>query len=214
MALLLTASATALAASFECGKARSKTEKLICSDAEVSALDETLNVAYKRAIDRVADKPGLRQSQRDWLASYSLTECSTPACLREAFAERIAVLDDVAEPDVAASKWSGKFVRYWKGKEDRHTASIALLGLRSGRLYVSGAALWLGPNASEGQVNTGDITGYSKLVSPDGTALVDVDGCTAQLKLSGDTVEVTNESGCGGHNVTFDGQYRRTAKRR
>jgi uncharacterized protein len=37
---------TAQAASFDCGKAGTKVEKIVCSDADLSKLDEELNAAY------------------------------------------------------------------------------------------------------------------------------------------------------------------------
>lgn len=209
MTLLVAACGSAFAASFECTKAKSKTEKLICSDAEVSALDEALSAAYKRAYERVEDKSGLRQTQRDWLSSYALTGCSIASCLKSEISERIAVLNEVSAVGEPASKWTGNFVRYWKGKEDKDKASIAVLGLKTGRLYISGTALWFGPNASIGQVNDGEMKGYTKLLAPGSIASFDSEGCSAKLELRGSLLEISGESGCGGLNVSFNGQYKR-----
>lgn len=70
------------AASFDCKKAKSKIEKLICSDSELSSIDEGLNKAYQRAYNMSANKAVVRQSQRDWLASWELDACSQAECLR------------------------------------------------------------------------------------------------------------------------------------
>jgi hypothetical protein len=40
------------AASFDCGKAVSEVEKIICGDDKLSRLDETLNKAYLQALER------------------------------------------------------------------------------------------------------------------------------------------------------------------
>jgi uncharacterized protein len=151
------------------------TEKLICSDAEVSALDEALSVEYKRAYALVEDKSGLRQSQRDWLSSYALSGCSVASCLKKEISERIVVLNQVSAVGEPASRWTGHFVRYWKGKEDKDKASIAVLGLKTGRLFITGKALWFGPNASIGQVNDGAMKGYSNHLAPGSVATFDSD---------------------------------------
>lgn len=207
--LLFASCASASAASFDCGKAKTKTEKMICADAELSALDDILSTAYKSAHGRVEDKSGLRQSQRDWLSSYVRAVCADSACLKKAISERIAVLNEIAGSGEPTSTWTGNFVRYWKGKPDTDSASISLLGLKTGRLFVTGSSIWLGANAAGGQVNTGEIEGFSNRQTSDGTFLFDAEGCTARFRLRGDALEVFKESGCGGVNVTFDGQYKR-----
>jgi uncharacterized protein len=199
----------AIAASFDCSKAKSKTEILICSDADVSSLDESLGIAYKSAYSRVENKIGLRQSQREWLASYSFTSCTNITCLKKQISERIEILNEVSAEGEATSGWTGNFVRYWNGKVDRNAASISIIGLRTKGLHISGKALWYGPNARSGQVNDGVMEGYTSSLTQDGVAIFDFDDCTAQLQLRGDVLEVNNEHGCGGLNVTFNGQYRR-----
>jgi hypothetical protein len=75
------------------------------------------------------------------------------------------------------------------------------------RVYASGPAVWNGPAASHGQVNVGEIQGIGML---DGRkAVFDLDGCAATLALEDKGLEVEDESGCGGLNVTFKGTYRR-----
>jgi uncharacterized protein len=207
--LVFTTSTCAVAASFDCTNAKSKTEKLICSDRELSSLDDVLNGAYKRAYERAASKSVLRQSQRDWLASYELGACNDAACLKTHVSERIAILNEVAAGGEPSAQWSGTYVRYWKGKMDRDAASISILGLRTGRLYVSGKALWYGPQANTGQVNDGQMEGYTDRIMAADTAKFDTDGCSASLLLHGNLLEVKDETGCGGLNVTFNGKYQR-----
>ena len=59
----------AQAASFDCNKAASTTEKLICSDAETSALDGKLQGAYKAALAATDayGKKALAEEQRNWI---------------------------------------------------------------------------------------------------------------------------------------------------
>jgi len=202
-------SLTASAASFACAKAKTKTEKLICSDVVISSLDETLAAAYKKAYNRVENKIGLKQSQRDWLSSYQLTSCDNAACLKKELSERIEILNEASASGEPTAKWTGSYVRYWEGKEDKNAATISVLGLRSGRLFISGSALWYGPNAKNGQVNDGEMRGHSNQVGLDGVVTFESDGCSAKLVLRDSLLKVVEESGCGGLNVTFNGQYHR-----
>jgi uncharacterized protein len=197
------------AASFDCKKAKSRNEQLICSNSELSSLDEVLNKVYQRAYNTAANKSVVRQSQRDWLESSELDACRQAECLKLHFSERIALLKDVAANGEPLSQWSGIYVRYSSGKVDTDAATISVLGLRSGRLYVSGTALWYGPQAKIGQVNDGQMTGYSDPIMAGESANFDADGCSASLRLRGTILEVKDETGCGGLNVTFNGTYRR-----
>jgi uncharacterized protein len=208
-ALLLISFFGVAAASFDCSKAHSKNEKIICSDSQLSSLDEALNKAYGHAYEIAPDKSLLRQTQRDWLGSYAVSSCNDATCLKTLFADRLALLNEVAAAGEPTSKWNGTYVRYWKGKVDKDTATISIIGLRTGRLYVSGSSLWYGPQAKIGQVNDGQMDGYTNRVVAGNSARFDNDGCSANLLLRGNLVEVQGETGCGGLNVTFDGTYQR-----
>lgn len=83
----------ALAASFDCSNAVTTTEKLTCSDAETSALDSKLQKTYKTALTAVApySKSNLVEEQRRWI-TYTRNICLDTACLRQVYADRIAVL--------------------------------------------------------------------------------------------------------------------------
>lgn len=100
--LMLTA---AHAASFDCHKAATGVEKMICADAELSQLDEKLTTVYRSALTKAAPYPAaikdLKKTQRDWLV-YTQQRCSDTACLKAAYNYRIAQLAPAA-PVVAAS---------------------------------------------------------------------------------------------------------------
>lgn len=67
-----TASLTAHAASFDCTKANSLMEKTICSNPELSKLDEELGKIYSDVLAQLKDDPvkhkELRNDQRKWIA--------------------------------------------------------------------------------------------------------------------------------------------------
>lgn len=63
LALSIVASASVNAASFDCNKAGTTQEKLICSDVELSELDSDLLHSYKK----VFDIEGMKQNQKNWI---------------------------------------------------------------------------------------------------------------------------------------------------
>ena len=78
------------AASFDCAKASAKVEKLICSDVELSKLDEELNEAYKTLQGVKKDTGEFRIDQGKWL-SYR-DGCDNSNCLILSYKKRIQFL--------------------------------------------------------------------------------------------------------------------------
>lgn len=93
LAALLVASPAGFAASFDCAKAATPTEKTICADSALSSLDTKLQQAYKEATAAAApsSKPTLLTEQRHW-NRYVRDVCTEGACLTQAYNARIAVL--------------------------------------------------------------------------------------------------------------------------
>ncbi|MGF7205916.1 uncharacterized protein GGE65_000474 [Skermanella aerolata] len=84
------------AASFDCAKASQPAERLICGDAALSSLDETMAAEYRRSRAAVSEegRRQLRDNQRSWLKFVSST-CTTlkqsadaVQCMRDAYRER------------------------------------------------------------------------------------------------------------------------------
>jgi uncharacterized protein len=78
------------AASFDCTKAASQVEKLICSDNELSKLDDDLSAAYRAASGDPAVADQVRRDQRQWLAARNV--CRDRACIKSAYDHRLADL--------------------------------------------------------------------------------------------------------------------------
>lgn len=205
--LILISLQPALGASFNCNQARSQMEKLICSDEKLSKADEELNISYKQAINVSNAKTVITQWQREWLRSFEVTDCKNARCLMGAFTSRIETLKSVASAGENSATWNGKYVRFFNGKKDSDSSSLLLVGLSGNRVYISGTSLWLGPNAANGQVNTGEIEGVG--LTSQGKLTFDLDGCIGEVLLNKKGVVVENESGCGGLNVSFNGEYRK-----
>ena len=83
-AAVLATPVVASAASFDCAKAGTPVEHLICADPGVSALDQRLAETYRSAGAR---DPHVKETQRDWLVN-TRNKCGTTACLSEAYGAR------------------------------------------------------------------------------------------------------------------------------
>jgi uncharacterized protein YecT (DUF1311 family) len=79
--------------SFDCGKASTSIEKMICADSSLSAADSALAVSYAKAKAKAAgiDSTSLRNSQRQFLQARN--GCATTACIADAYRSRAAELD-------------------------------------------------------------------------------------------------------------------------
>jgi len=85
----------AFAASFDCAKAVTQVEKLICSDPELSKLDDRLGADYKKATDLSRQQRGaslgvdpiLIQDQVEWLKSRNT--CKDAACIKKSYTTRL-----------------------------------------------------------------------------------------------------------------------------
>ena len=80
-----------ITASFDCAKASSAQEKMICSDRELARLDVDLAKAYGKAREAAADPKALQAEQLQWLRS-TRKSCSDKACLADAYRSRTAEL--------------------------------------------------------------------------------------------------------------------------
>lgn len=77
----------ALAASFDCSKARTSVEKLICSDPLLSELDSRMAQEYRRELQTSLHTGILKDTQRQWLKRRNA--CSSPECIEAAYRLRI-----------------------------------------------------------------------------------------------------------------------------
>lgn len=82
---------SAFAPSFDCAKAGTGPERLICSDRELSKLDVDLSQAYSKAREKSADKNKLKSEQLEWF-KRSRNACSDKSCMETAYKQRISDL--------------------------------------------------------------------------------------------------------------------------
>ena len=89
--------------SFDCAKATTKVEKMICSDSsgKLQRLDATMSLNYKAIKKQIATsgKKKLLSSQKLWLEQ--LQQCKTKECVKESLQNRIIKLTSMS--------WEGRY---------------------------------------------------------------------------------------------------------
>ncbi len=102
-ALFITIAQLSHAASFNCAKAASKVEKMICSDSNLSRLDEEMATVYKKVLQMPSNQPDMwsdiaKDQQRNWLKYRN--ECQNIICLKKVYkAKLIAYKGFIADED-------------------------------------------------------------------------------------------------------------------
>jgi uncharacterized protein len=94
------------AASFNCAKAKTWSEKTVCNTKPLSHLDELLAASFKKALASSDDKAALKAAQSAWLTDEREV-CADVDCLKAAYTSRLAALNElianaeepVTEPD-------------------------------------------------------------------------------------------------------------------
>lgn len=88
------------AASFDCEKAASKVEKLICSNEKLSSLDDQLNSTYKKSLENNAISDEIKQSQKKWMKARN--GCSDTACVQLSYEKRLNELIESSQSKIQA----------------------------------------------------------------------------------------------------------------
>jgi len=78
-------------------KNKNPAEKLICSSAELTDLDNIMNLTYAFSVDPLpeAEKPILRASQEDWLTKTRNGCGADAACLKRVMTIRTNTLENI-----------------------------------------------------------------------------------------------------------------------
>ena len=196
------------AAGFDCTKASAWVEKEICSNHELSQLDDQLSLSYQNTLFISDNKTGLKKEQSNWLASVR-NACKNAACLQKAYTSRISELDKLTATNPKPQSVSGKYQRYFHGKPD-DSANITVTEKQDGQIQISGTSVWVG-DKDRGYVNDGELEGsfpidHNRVHYTDG----EENGCRLTITFGQDGLVVSDDNlHCGGLNVTFDGQYRK-----
>lgn len=87
--LLVSIAPYASAASYDCAKANSVAEKMVCSNPELNRFDEVLSENYHKLLESSGKKNDIEDEkvkQRNWIKTKE--ECSDLACLRRSYIQR------------------------------------------------------------------------------------------------------------------------------
>lgn len=106
----LIACSTSYAASFDCEKANSSVEKMICSDYKLSRLDDFLSGNYKVAMNsEMPDniKSRIKKSQLNWLDKRN--ECTDAQCIKTMYSKRIDSIWDECFDHIPGKTTCAKF---------------------------------------------------------------------------------------------------------
>jgi len=78
--------------SFDCNKATTKSEKLICSDPNLSNADKQLAEIYVRVLEQSSNQDWLKKDQLSWM-KHQRDTCKDVPCMLNAYKDRINELD-------------------------------------------------------------------------------------------------------------------------
>lgn len=114
-------------AGFDCTKASSNIEKMICSNPILSALDDNLSRSFKMALDATYDKDTLKKIQFVWIKERN--QCTTAECVRKAYLERIISLNiaPIFEPKITGDVHSIECVDAYKLAKDMFYSNTSRL---------------------------------------------------------------------------------------
>jgi len=185
----------AWAATFDCDKASTFVEKVICSDLRLTNLDDQLGRLYKDALAASSNSGALKAEQKAWLSSRN--QCKDSDCIMKAYDDRISVLGAMSAPAK-----SGDVTGTYKMK-DRGAAGVVLVQqTTNGRIkfYI---------NATY-RTNTGELSGEVPL-SGDATNYVDKElDCTLSFNFMPGSLVLNQDGSCGMDlNVSAAGTYKR-----
>lgn len=193
----------AWAAGFDCKKASSPVEKLICSDSQLSAMDEELSQAYKRMLATAADAVSIKNDQKVWLASRN--RCQDAACIKQAYADRLTALNGTSQP-VAANNVTGTYQLV----DCTRPAQLQVQQNKDGSIHFELHAEYI-IDAKNGIVNDGNVYGDVPLKGSHATYINNdpSERCNLSLRFEPRLASIAQEGTCGmGMNVVANGKYK------
>jgi uncharacterized protein len=194
---LLSLPRAASAASFDCAKAGTPTEKAVCADPALSKLDEQVAAGFRAGLSKWPAgnwATYLRNEQRDWLKDRDSICKADRACLRRDYELRLGFLN---KPDI---KWMGRYVAGKCPQDGRYldvTPNHPQAGVEA-MLYIcpdmAGNVLFQGDGVP-------DANGLLTIVEPG--------GCRRSFRFAQDTVTLSSAGPLCGVSFETDMVYRR-----
>jgi len=202
----------AQATSFDCTKARSKQEKLICSNPELSKADDTMAATYKEARSAAVkisqeEATQLKADQAGWILS-GIHGCTPDAkCLSSSYKKRIAFLDFYLHQTRTSIAVSGTYERGIIDNDGE--LQIQLKGDNKVVFCISVDRV-MNRGTRYVTANTGDIAGEAPLQN--NVASYDK-ACKLQISFSATKAAIKQDDACGffGLGVSAEGVYFKTS---
>lgn len=196
-AVFMFASDMVWAASFDCNKAVSATDRRICASPQLQKLDEHMGKLYEqRAVG--ADADAWRADQRAWLRLRD--RCDDTGCLQRVYLERLTVLEIGTGP----FHWQGAWWRVDASGHDSATVEIRDLTTKGLHFHLEASA---GANQGEleGTARFG-ADGVANYVSGDSSQRCEL---TFRRRVNRIEIEQSGDQfACGaGMGVSYDGTY-------
>ena len=194
------------AASFNCEKASGEFEKTVCSDSNLSILDEQLAQTYKEARSKSGEQEQLKKTQLEWIKSTR--KCaSNVECIDKAYKERVSVLNSVDNQQSNSTKTAsldGKYI--FNGEGSKNELQVKNAGVGQIKFSISTEGISVDEMGSR---CVGGIDDNVAKMKGSVATFTDEDGCKLVMDLKGDNV-VVQEQNCSsyhGAQCTFDGTY-------
>ena len=195
------------AAGFDCNKASTLVEKAICSDSELSKLDDLLLISYKEALGNISDTDKLKSEQRDWL-SNTRNKCQDADCLKRAYNKRISAINDITALHNQVSKktiknadslWAGEWNRI---DSSQHEGAGVKITKKTTQVFEFSLSAASGGNG-------GLIEGLASFVENFASYKDSESGCIVEFRMKDKCIAIAAEEcdGFGGAGVYFDGTY-------
>jgi uncharacterized protein len=82
------------AASFDCAKASTKVEHMICDNQDISKLDEELAQSYKTTLQNQSNIESIKQAQKQWMKERNA--CDFVDCIKSKYKLRLSILKNMS----------------------------------------------------------------------------------------------------------------------
>jgi uncharacterized protein len=187
----------AWAATFDCDKASTFVEKVICSDLRLTNLDDQLARLYKDALAASSNSGALKAEQKAWLSSRN--QCKDSDCIMKAYDDRISVLSAMSPP-AKSEDVTGTYKM-----KDRGAAGVVLVQqTANGRIKFYLNATY--------HTNTGELSGEVPLTGEAANYVDKELDCTLSFNFVPGSLVPNQDGSCGmGLNVSAAGTYKRVS---
>lgn len=135
--LLLVLSLTTLSlfgASFDCSKAKSDVEKMICKDDELSVLDKKLSLVFKEALQSTENKEQLKKEQLSWMKERN--QCKDTVCIQIYYIRQIQTLSKIILDNAEAQKLLVLGDSYFTSYQQSNKEDDKIKGLKAYQKYI------------------------------------------------------------------------------